>query len=174
MSSTKSSTRRLVEQKIWAIQSSLHPDSGHLSRCPKNVLIGTFLAYLVGYTNLKFLMSSLTTMSVESKKSYIVCTQQCLLNGRQFKSIGVGFTGMRRGDVRECTQGCTHWAPPKAIFKLLVLARESPLQCQAPKMYEHSRILPRWRYIRIYLVLNTLEYKAHQATTSYLYVCGSI
>ena len=41
------------------------PTSGHLSRCLKNVLIGIFLAYLiVGYTNLKFLMSSLTSLNL--------------------------------------------------------------------------------------------------------------
>ena len=41
------------------------PTSCFLSRFLKNVLIGIFLAYLiVGYTNLKFLMSSLTSLNL--------------------------------------------------------------------------------------------------------------
>jgi len=50
------------------LRSSGHPticSSGLLSRCLKNVLIGIFLAYLiVGYTNLKFLTSTLQNFNL--------------------------------------------------------------------------------------------------------------
>ena len=60
--------------RVLAIWSSDHPvtwPSGHLSWCLKNVLIGIFLAYLiVGYTNLKFLTSSLRKLV----DSAVVCS----------------------------------------------------------------------------------------------------
>ena len=78
---------------IWSsshltIRSSCHPvirpsgllviwSSDLLSQCLKNVLIGIFLAYLiVGYTNLKFLMSSLYLLYMfgTSTKHSHVCT----------------------------------------------------------------------------------------------------
>ena len=58
----RSSNHPVIHPTNPVIGSSNHPVfcSGLLSRCLKNVLIGIFLAYLiVGYTNLKFLTSSL-------------------------------------------------------------------------------------------------------------------
>ena len=53
---------------IWSSKHPVIRPSGLLSRCLKNVPIGIFLAYLlVGYTNLKFLMSSLLPSPLSSR-----------------------------------------------------------------------------------------------------------
>ena len=44
---------------FWPSSHRAIPTSGLLSQCLRNVLIGIYLAYLVAYTNLKFLTSSL-------------------------------------------------------------------------------------------------------------------
>ena len=71
---------------IWSSNHMVIQPSGHmtiwsyglLSRCLKNVLIGMFLAYLiVGYTNLKFLTSSLIQYRLEiSYIGYWFCSSR--------------------------------------------------------------------------------------------------